>query len=773
MNNLTAAGGGGAFWDFQAIDEARVQSMATDPEFPTRGVQINAVVKSGGNNFHGGGLFALSGKKLQSDNLDDQLRSLGIDTGNSIRKQWDVSGDLGGRIIRNKLWFYGAVRYRDIKRTVLGAYSEVPVGENLDNIVQAKYVTQKWSYQATSAHRFVFFNMWEHLRENAKMDSQRSGEAREDKATAHPPLKWGWEGQFGNAIAANFQFGWVDHDSVAPFLNPATPQFIGRENVDTGVIHGENVVSGEDSRHFLRQTKGSITYYKANWAGGNHEFKAGGEYARNKNFRSLAGKPVNYHLRYEGEAPGASGIGTPFDVAFFNADVFPDGRQNTTSLFARDSWTIGRRLTLNLGVRYARMVAFVPAQSRVAASGPSAAIFPARDFPRVDLNTWNPFEPRLHAAYDVTGDGKTVIKGGWGRYHHMRLLTPDVLNYVTNSITYGIFAWHDLNKNNNWDPGESNLDPKGPDFEAFTGMEFADAAPFFNVNPDEKQPRTDELSLTLEKELIANFALRVTGLYTKTDFIFRNLNTLRPYEAYNIPITNRDPGIDGRLGTGDDGALVTYYEFAPSRRGQGSITPINDPKASPQTYKSIEVAGVKRLSNRWQFMASYSATKKDKPINNGLKVGAFDSFNTDHVVGELSPNTEIFRADKTWDWDSKLLASYNFRGDVLVSTNFHHQSGEAFARQVRFRGGVTIPQITLNVEPIGSQRLPSVNLLTFRVEKGIRLTGTNKVSVRLDLYNALNANTVIENFPRSGPDFLRPLAIIGPRLAEVSATYTF
>jgi hypothetical protein len=208
-------------------------------------------------------------------------------------------------------------------------------------------------------------------------------------------------------------------------------------------------------------------------------------------------------------------------------------------------------------------------------------------------------------------------------------------------------------------------------------------------------------------------------------------------------------------------------------RGPGSITPINDPKASPQTYKSIEIASVKRLSNRWQFMASYSATKKDKPINNGLKVGAFDSFNTDHVVGELTPNTEIFRADKTWDWDSKLLASYNFKGDVLVSTNFHHQSGEAFARQVRFRGGVTIPQITLNVEDIGSQRLPSVNLLTFRVEKGIRLTGTNKVSVRLDLYNALNASTVIENFPRSGPDFLRPLAIIGPRIAEVSATYTF
>ena len=411
-NNWTNAGGGGAFWDFQAIDEARVQSMATDPEFPTRGVQINAVVKAGGNNFHGGGLYAVTGNKLESDNLDQELKDFGVSVGNSVRLQNDLSGDLGGRIIRNKLWFYGAVRYRDIKRSVLGAYSEAPIDENPDNIVTANTSRRNTRIRRTARTGFIFFNLWEHLRENAKMDSQRSWEAREDKATAHPIFKWGWEGQFGNAMAANFQFGYAPHDSVAPFLNTGTPQEIGRENVDTGIIHGENVVSGEDSRHFLHQTKGAVTYYKSNWAGGNHEFKVGGEYARNKNFRSLSGKPVNYHLLYEGEQAGPSGIGSPFQIAFFNADVFPDGRQNTTSFFGRDSWTIGRRLTLNLGVRYAHTVAFAPEQTRAAASGPSAVLFPAQTFPRNDLNTWNSFEPRLHAAFDLSGDGKTVIKGG-------------------------------------------------------------------------------------------------------------------------------------------------------------------------------------------------------------------------------------------------------------------------------------------------------------------------------------------------------------------------
>ena len=257
--------------------------------------------------------------------------------------------------------------------------------------------------------------------------------------------------------------------------------------------------------------------------------------------------------------------GVPFDVVFFNAPVYPDGRQHTTSFFARDSWTIGRRLTLNLGARYASVAAFAPEQTRDAASGPSAVLFPAQTFPRVDLNTWNSFEPRLHAALDVSGDGKTVVKGGFGRYHHMRLLTPDVLNFVKNSITYSIYQWRDLNGNNDYDDGETDLNPSGPDFLEQTGMEFDDLPPNFVNNPDEKQPRTDEWSMSLERELIPNFALRVTGLYTKSTDIFRVQSFLQPYESFNIPITNRDPGVDGALGTGDDGSLVTYHEYARRR----------------------------------------------------------------------------------------------------------------------------------------------------------------------------------------------------------------
>ena len=356
----------------------------------------------------------MTGNKLQSDNLDQELKDFGIGIGNSIRKQTDVSVDLGGRLIRNKLWFYGAVRHRDISRSVLGAYSEVePPDTKLDNIVTAKYVTQKYSYQANSSHRFVFFNLWEHLRENAKMDSLRSWEAREDKSTAHPIMKWGWEGQFsrrGRQFPVRVRparFG-----RAVPEWDWDTPEHREREPRYRGDPRARTSSAARTRGTPLHQTKGAVTYYKSNWAGGNHEFKVGGEYARNKNFRSLSGKSVNYHLLYDGEQRDRRASVCPFAVAFFNADVFPDGRQNTTSFFGRDSWTLGRRLTLNLGVRFAKTIAYAPEQTRTAASGPSTVIFPAETFPRIDLNTWNSVEPRLHAAFDITGDGKTVVKGG-------------------------------------------------------------------------------------------------------------------------------------------------------------------------------------------------------------------------------------------------------------------------------------------------------------------------------------------------------------------------
>jgi len=181
---------------------------------------------------------------------------------------------------------------------------------------------------------------------------------------------------------------------------------------------------------------------------------------------------------------------------------------------------------------------------------------------------------------------------------------------------------------------------------------------------------------------------------------------------------------------------------------------------------------VKRLSNNWQLMVSYSATRKDKPNISALAPSGFAAA-VGADGGSLDPNSDINRADRTWEWDFKAVGSYTFPSDILVSSIFDHRSGDPFARQVQFRGGQTIRSIVLNVEPIGSQRLPNINLLSLRFEKGFRLSETQKLAVQVNLYNALNVNTATSLQPRAGATFLRPRAVLPPRLLELSMAYTF
>jgi hypothetical protein len=111
---------------------------------------------------------------------------------------------------------------------------------------------------------------------------------------------------------------------------------------------------------------------------------------------------------------------------------------------------------------------------------------------------------------------------------------------------------------------------------------------------------------------------------------------------------------------------------------------------------------------------------------------------------------------------------------VSLSGNFIHERGAPQARQVLLRGGRTIPTQVVNAEPLGSLRLPPVNVLDFRVDKSFRMPGNgDRISLRLNLYNALNASTVLARTLRSGSAFLRPTSILRPRIAEFGVTYTF
>ena len=731
-------------FNYGALEEAAVQTLGTNADAPTSGIQLNIISKSGSNDFHGELFAGQTWDWLQSSgNLDDALKAQGLQDGSGFSKRWDRSGDLGGRLVRDKLWFYTGGRRRVEHLGILGAF--FPDGSQSLFRHDQRYWNNKGTYQLTSSQQIIGSFHW---REHRRNDGPLSRFAAPDTIrkttfkTKQPQVTWQWV--MGSKVLSVQGGNQRARTPVPPLM---TDHAAWVDDV-TGFSGGLEDRAGRYVVQDRFSYRGTLNWYKPDWSG-NHDFKIGALYTRANQFQGLVdnGLPVgNYSLRYRS--------GVPSEIRIGNNPIDPQSYLGYLGVYVQDGWAVNRRLTLNLGIRYANDRAWLPDQCRVAAPREFAGVFPAQCWSRKALKSWNPATPRLHAAYDLLGDAKTVIKGGWGRYYRMHDQTElDIVN--PNARKEARYRWRDLNNNQYFDAGETNLDLNGPDFVSITDLR----GPV--DNPDLKPEGSDEFGVSLERELIANFAMRVTGLYVREFNAVRNVNPLRPYEAYNIPITRPDAGPDNRLGTADDpGTSITYYDYPASLRGAAfeSAMFINH-AGSNANFRSFELALNKRLSNRWQMLSSYSVTKQDVPV---VRRTAFN------------PNAEIFAANNTWEWVFRATASYELPGSIVVSSNTMVQSGFPWARTVSATGGTQIPSIVLFVEPMGAQQTPVQTLVALAVQKRFHLRAGHRLTVGTQFLNLLNANfDVALPQSRGGPSFGYATTIVPPRLGDVTLQYSF
>jgi hypothetical protein len=749
INGREATGNlGGSYYDYSTFEEAQVETVAHDAESAVSGVRLNAITKSGGNAFHGTYFGAKEGQKLQANNIDATLAKQGIIDGNPVQTRWDASGDLGGHIIKDKLWFYGAARRQRYVNGVIGLLAADGINPGYEPTM-ISFLTGKLSYQPAASQRFILF------RQYFKKDVIGGGSQFTpwySQWHLYQPganSKVEWVGNFGNSIVGEAQWGnsWYNTDVEGMSNDVATFDIVTMKYTGQQFNQYQTPRKNHIWRHDF---KGNLSIYKGDWLHGNHDIKIGVNYFLERRSESLFQRvPAgDYVLRFQS--------GVPYQLATFNTPVVPLNAVNYTGAFLRDNWAVNRRLTLNMGLRFDRYNMFLPVQSRQAGT-----FADAQTFPFVQFNIWNEIVPRLHFAYDITGSGKTVIRGGWGRFGDLRDAYSEPVPFNPNVGITTTWKWHDLNNDKLYQPGEVNLDPNN-------GTDFVSSSGAINsvVNPNERQPKTDEVSGSLERELGANMSVRVTGIYARNSNNRRLLNTLIPPSAYTIAITNPDPGPDGKLGTADDpGANFTYYEYPTSLQGLQFLrnTVVNDPKYV-NTWNSFELAVVKRLSHKWQFRTSYSATKYNMQFPETGEVRS---------IVALNPNAEINMVNRTWEWFFKASGSYRLPWDLLLSANYQLIQGSPWSRQVLFTGGKTIPSITLNVEPFGTHHLPSTSLLDNRIEKTIRITENVKLSGRIEVFNLLNVNTVRGITARSGASFGIPTSIMPPRIAQFGAQLAF
>ena len=110
------------YYDFDMMQEMQVTTGGADASQQTGGVGINFVTRSGTNRFKGSGRIYNTNDAFEADNVTDEIRAQGAGSGAPIQNINDFGFEVGGPIMRDKLWYWGSYGKQDIKVGVVNFY---------------------------------------------------------------------------------------------------------------------------------------------------------------------------------------------------------------------------------------------------------------------------------------------------------------------------------------------------------------------------------------------------------------------------------------------------------------------------------------------------------------------------------------------------------------------------------------------------------------------------------------------------------------------------
>jgi carboxypeptidase family protein/TonB-dependent receptor-like protein len=419
---------------YESIQEFQVlQHRWTAESGRSVGGVVNVVTKSGSNDFHGSAFYTFRNQSLRARDFFEKRDS---STKPDFSRQ-EFGGSIGGRIVRDKLFFFGAIeRFRE-RQNLLVAPDQLAQIAAIPNVTATQIIPTPYNDLLTTVkidHR---------ISDNQSMfyrfSFQKNDSPNDQFDVTYPADILG--GNTNNNKLYSFV---VNHTyTFSPrVVNQFSFHFQDFNNAILGVTDTPNLLfpsvqSGANTNVPQQTTERKYQFRDdISWLVGKHGLKFGVNYIKT----SLGGfflfganghqltwfdDPLTIRNNLNGLYP--QGFATPGALAQID---FSAGDGDTTqppihqlAFYVQDDYKITPRLTLNLGLRWDANIHILTDQTNNRTMGvlsqlnePRAQAITGSDLART-TPSYLEFQPRLGFAYDVKGDGRTVVRGGYGIFY--------------------------------------------------------------------------------------------------------------------------------------------------------------------------------------------------------------------------------------------------------------------------------------------------------------------------------------------------------------------
>jgi outer membrane receptor protein involved in Fe transport len=727
------------------LEELQVKSSGYNAEFrATTGGVINVITRSGSNRYSGSiGTYYQDNKRWAGAvrptlrlNPSNQTIAEYIRTPLDPSYNLEPVGDIGGPIFRDRMWFFAGYIPQLSRTTRTVTFNSNQVTRSFDSKSEDHNLNYNVTAQPRDNIRVRFTGS------NERTIGGQSLPGKEPNGTSNSTFA-----QFPNPVTSNSsndlyagEFSWVVSPKFFVGVNTGYLTYnswqVTQTEFQTQLRH---VFSGSNTSMDIPQEFKQLNGYSdlaastrnvrdkfgrygltvdgtyfANRAG-RHTLKAGIQFERLTNDVLTGAQAPTVTLNWN--ASRTTLDDTPRIVrgtyGFYTvARFFTAGNihSNNLGFFLQDAWSLSDRLTINLGLR-----------------SDSETIPSYRpENPGLEFGLGDKIAPRAGFAYDVKGDGKWKAYGSWGMFYDISKLEMPrgawgAERWIDYHYTLDTFNWPSINCE-----GPVGSGCPGTFIELADRRHVSNEPGNFLVDPDIKPIRTQELTFGVDHQLMQRMSVGVRYAHKWLDRTIEDVGIQQAGVGEIFMIANPGFGIAERT-------LAASCPTCPAQ-----------PKAE-RTYDGLEFRLEKRLSGRWEMLASYLYSRI---------YGNYSGLSSSDENGRNSPSVLRFFDGLYMSFDQtgqplygllqtdrphqlKLRGSYELPWNFIVGADYLLESGTPQQSTVNIK---SVPVFDEGRGNLGrSPAFSRTNLaLTYRLTK---LPGGKRATLNLDVANVFDQDT--------------------------------